>query len=108
MTSIPYRGVLFYCKSQRLLAELMMHNTWRAKREKFHSSKTQRLLAELMLRNTWRAKREKFHSSKTQRLLAELMMHNTWRTKREKFHSCPLTKKNEEKHVLNSEGKYEK
>lgn len=31
------RGMFFYCKSQRLLAELMMRNTWRAKREKFPS-----------------------------------------------------------------------
>ncbi|MGX7114307.1 hypothetical protein [Enterococcus termitis] len=39
MTSIPYRGMLFYCKSQRLLAELMMRNTWRENRAKFHSFK---------------------------------------------------------------------
>lgn len=31
------RGMFFYCKTQRLLAELMLRNTWRTKREKSRS-----------------------------------------------------------------------
>lgn len=34
------RGMFFCCKTQRLLTELMLRNTWRAKREKLLSSKS--------------------------------------------------------------------